>query len=284
MKGVALGQYYEGNSLIHRLDPRVKLFSALCLIVGLFAAESLWCFLLLGGVILLLVAVSRISLGVILRGLRPLIAVLLFTSLISLFLTRGEGDPLFSVSVFGWFSITLYFEGILRAVFLAVRILLLVMATSLLLTYTTTPTTLTDALERVLHPLTWIRVPVYDFAMMMTIALRFIPTLVEETDRIMCAQKARGADFSSGSLLRRARALIPILIPLFVSSFRRAGELATAMECRCYRGGTGRTRLRVMRCGPSDYVFLVLSALCLALVFLGNAYLPTAFTLGGAMA
>ena len=284
MKGVALGQYYEGNSLIHRLDPRVKLFSALCLIVGLFAAKSLWCFLLLGGVTLLLVAVSRVSFRVILRGLRPLIAVLIFTSLISLFLTRGQGEPLFSVSVFGWFSITLYWEGILRAVFLAVRILLLVMATSLLLTYTTTPTTLTDALERVLHPLTWLRVPVYDFAMMMTIALRFIPTLVEETDRIMCAQKARGADFSSGSLLRRARALIPILIPLFVSSFRRAGELATAMECRCYRGGAGRTRLRVMRLRASDYVFLILSAICLALVFLGNAYLPTACTLGGAMA
>lgn len=283
MKGVAFGQYYEGNSLIHRLDPRVKIFASLCLIVGLFAAESLWCFLLLGGVTLLLVAVSRISLGVILRGLRPLIFVLIFTTLISLFLTRGEGEPLFSVSVFGWFSVTLYFEGILRAVFLAVRILLLVMATSLLLTYTTTPTTLTDALERVLHPLTWIRIPVYDFAMMMTIALRFIPTLVEETDRIMCAQKARGADFSSGSLLRRARALIPILIPLFVSSFRRAGELATAMECRCYRGGTGRTRLRVMRCRAVDYVFLLLFAIVLALVYLGNIFLPTAFTLGGAV-
>lgn len=284
MKGVALGQYYEGNSLIHRLDPRVKLFCALCLIVGLFAAESLWCFLLLGGVTLLLVAVSRVSFRVILRGLRPLIAVLIFTSLISLFLTRGQGEPIFSVSVFGWFSITLYWEGILRAVFLAVRILLLVMATSLLLTYTTTPTTLTDALERVLHPLTWLKIPVYDFAMMMTIALRFIPTLVEETDRIMCAQKARGADFSSGSLLRRARALIPILIPLFVSSFRRAGELATAMECRCYRGGAGRTRLRVMRCRAVDYLFLLLSAILIALIFLGNAYLPTAFTLGGAMA
>ncbi len=283
MKGMTLGQYFEGDSYLHRLDPRVKLFAVLCLVIGLFAAKSPWCFLFLGGVSVLLMLLSGVPLRILLRGIRPLILILLFTSALSVFMTVGEGEPLFSVSVFSWFDLTVYTEGILRAVFLSLRIILLVITTGLFLTYTTTPTTLTDAIERVLHPLTYLRVPVYDFAMMMTIALRFIPTLVEETDRIMCAQKARGADFSSGSLLRRARALIPILIPLFVSSFRRAGDLATAMECRCYRGGTGRTRLRVMRCRRSDYVFMLLAALCLALIFLGNIYLPTSFTMGGTL-
>ena len=281
MKGFAFGQYYEGNSLLHRLDPRVKLFATLCLIVGLFSVVSLWCFLLLFVQTLVLIAVSRIPLRIILRGLRPLILIMLFTSLLSLFMTVGDGEPLFSLSVFSLFQLTVYTEGIVRAVFLSVRIILLVAGTSLFLTYTTTPTTLTDAIERVFHPLTYLKIPVYDFAMMMTIALRFIPTLVEETDRIMCAQKARGADFASGSLLRRAKALIPILIPLFVSSFRRAGELATAMECRCYRGGAGRTRLHVMRCRFSDYVFMLITAICLALVYVGNYYLPTGLWLGG---
>ncbi len=283
MKGMTLGQYFEGNSVLHRLDPRVKLFIALCMIVGLFAASSLWCFVLLAVLSLLLMVISRIPIRMLLRAIRPLIFILVFTSLLSVFMTVGKGEPLFSLSVFSWFSLTVYMEGILRAVLLALRIILLVLTTSLLLTYTTTPTTLTDALERVLHPLTYLRIPVYDFAMMMTIALRFIPTLVEETDRIMCAQKARGADFASGSLVRRAKALIPILIPLFVSSFRRAGELATAMECRCYRGGGGRTRLHVMRCRPLDYLFLLLSALALALIFLFNAFLPTFFMMGGGL-
>ena len=283
MKEMTLGQYFEGNSLLHRLDPRVKIFAAIAMIVGLFAASSLWCFLLLGVLSLLLAVISRIPIGILLRAVRPLILILVFTSMISVFLTVGEGDPLFSVEVFSWLRLTVYLEGILRAVFLALRIILLVLTTSLLLTYTTTPTTLTDALERILHPLTYLRIPVYDFAMMMTIALRFIPTLVEETDRIMCAQKARGADFSSGSLIKRAKALVPILIPLFVSSFRRAGELATAMECRCYRGGSGRTRLSVMRCRTSDYVFMAASAVSLALIFLFNAFLPTFFMMGGSL-
>ena len=280
MKGMSLGQYFEGNSFLHRMDPRVKLLATILLIVALFSASSMWTFLYITVLCVLLMAISGIPFRILLRGIRPLLLVLVFTSLISVFMTVGKGEPLFCVSVFSWFDLVVYTEGILRAVLLALRIILLVMTTALFLTYTTTPTTLTDALERVLHPLTYLKIPVYDFAMMMTIALRFIPTLVEETDRIMCAQKARGADFTSGSLLRRARALVPILIPLFVSSIRRAGELATAMECRCYRGGAGRTRLRVMRCRASDYVFMAVAVLCLALVYLGNAYLPTAFMMG----
>ena len=280
---MTLGQYFEGDSLLHRLDPRVKIFASIAMIVGLFAASSLWCFLLLGLLAVLLAVMSRIPIRILLSAIRPLILILVFTSLFSVFMTVGEGDPLFSVEILSWLHPTVYLEGILRAVFLALRIILLVLTTSLLLTYTTTPTTLTDALERILHPLTYLRIPVYDFAMMMTIAMRFIPTLVEETDRIMCAQKARGADFSSGSLVRRAKALVPILIPLFVSSFRRAGELATAMECRCYRGGGGRTRLRVMRCARRDYLFVALTAVALTLVFLFNAFLPTFFMMGASL-
>ncbi len=281
MKGMTLGQYFEGDSLLHRTDPRVKLLAVLCLIVGLFSAKSLFSFAFLGLVSLVVIAISRIPVSILLRAVRPLLFILLFTSLFAVFMTVGKGEPMISFPVFSWFTVSVYWEGILRAVFLSLRIVLLVLTTSIFLTYTTTPTTLTDAIERVLHPLTYLKIPVYDFAMMMTIALRFIPTLAEETDRIMSAQKARGADFSGGSLVRRARALIPILVPLFVSSIRRAGELATAMECRCYRGGNSRTRLRVMKCLPSDYMVIALSLLSLALVFLGNYFLPTAFSLGG---
>ncbi len=212
---------------------------------------------------------------VILRGVKPLLFVLAFTGILLLFTTKGEGTPYFSLSVFSLFSLEIYPEGISYAVLFSLRIVLVVIATGLFLTYTTTPTKLTDALESLLHPLTWLHIPVYDFAMMMTIALRFIPTLTEETDKIMSAQKARGADFSNGSLLKRAKALLPILIPLFASSFRRAGELGIAMECRCYRGGTGRTRLNAFRLRPFDILFLLLSAAVTAMIFLGNAYLPT---------
>ncbi|MBQ2719041.1 MAG: energy-coupling factor transporter transmembrane protein EcfT [Clostridia bacterium] len=274
MRDVTLGQYFHASSLLHRLDPRIKILSAILLIVGLFSATSLWCYAFLTALVLLLAAISGIPLRMILKSVRPLCFVLVFTSLIAAFMTKGDGDPFFSFLLFSRLRIEMYPEGLIRAALLSLRILLLVIATGLFLTYTTTPTSLTDALERLLHPLTYLKIPVYDFAMMMTIALRFVPTLMEETDRIMCAQKARGADFSSGSLFRRIRALVPIIIPLFVSSFRRAVELATAMECRCYRGGAGRTRLRTMRCRPADWLFLAVAAVCLAAVFVGNAYLP----------
>ena len=274
MKDMTLGQYYHADSLLHRLDARIKILSAILLIVGLFSATSLYCYAFLAALVLLLVALGGIPLRMILRSVRPLAFVLVFTSLIAAFMTKGDGDPLFSFSLFSRLRIEMYPEGLIRAALLSLRILLLVIATGLFLTYTTTPTNLTDALEHLLHPLTYLKIPVYDFAMMMTIALRFVPTLMEETDRIMCAQKARGADFSSGSLLRRIRALVPIIIPLFVSSFRRAVELATAMECRCYRGGVGRTRLRTMKCHGRDWLFLLAAALCLSAVFLANTYLP----------
>ncbi len=283
MKDITLGQYYPRDSFLHRLDPRIKLISALLYIVAAFSARSHWSFLLLLLLAPILTLVAKIPLRTVLRGLKPLGFILIFTAVISLFLTAGEGEPLFSLRIVGSFRLTVYMEGVVHAVLFSLRILLVVAVTGLFLTYTTTPTTLTDALASVLHPLTYLRIPVYDFAMMMTIALRFIPTLVEETDRIMCAQKARGADFSSGSILRRAKALIPILIPLFVSAFRRAGELADAMECRCYRGGAGRTKLNVFHLRARDVLFLLVAAGLLATVFLGNAYFPTPYMAGGVL-
>lgn len=253
MKSVALGQYYPTGSILHRLDPRMKVLMALLYIVATFLAKSFVSFgmLLLSAIVLLMI--SRIPLRIVLGGLKPILFIMIFTMLINVFLVGGEGDPLFA-----WKFIRIYREGLFQAVFMVVRILVLIMGTSLFLTYTTTPIMLTDAIERLLGPLRVLHVPVHEFAMMMTIALRFIPTLMEETDKIMAAQKARGADFTSGSLLSRAKALIPILIPLFVSAFRRADELATAMECRCYHGGKGRTRMTVLHYRFGDFVALVL--------------------------
>ncbi len=279
MKDISLGQYYPADSFLHRLDPRIKLLSTVVFLVAAFSAKSHWCFVLLTAATLLFVALSRIPIRTILRGVKPLIFVLLFTAVLLLFTTKGEGEPYFSLSVFSLFSLEIYPMGVSYAFLFSLRIVLVVIVTGLFLTYTTTPTKLTDALESVFHPLTYIGIPVYDFAMMMTIALRFIPTLTEETDKILSAQKARGADFSSGSLLKKAKALLPILIPLFASSFRRAGELGVAMECRCYRGGAGRTRLHRFRLRFSDILFLLLCGVGTALIYLGNAYLPTPYML-----
>lgn len=279
LKDITLGQYLPGDSFLYRLDPRVKIGATILSLVAYFSARSLYAFGLLTLLTALLVFLSGISFRVILRAIRPVVAVLLIMGILVLFTTKGAGEPYFSLSVFSLFDLEIYPEGVVRAVLFSLRIVLLVVSTCLFLTYTTTPTSLTDALASVLSPLTILRVPVYDFAMMMTIALRFIPTLAEETDKIMSAQKARGADFSSGSLIRRARALIPILIPLFASSFRRAGELATAMECRCYRGGAGRTKLRVFRLRVWDFLFLFLCGAILASVFLLNTWLPTGISL-----
>ena len=228
--------------------------------------ELCFAFLLLSSV--LLVALSRLSVRVILKGLKPVLFVLLFTMLLNLFFTKGD------TLLFKFYFIELYLEGVVRAVKMVLRVVVLIVGTSVLLTYTTSPIVLTDAIESLLSPLKKIRVPVHDFAMMMTIALRFIPTLVEETDKIINAQKSRGADFDSGGLLSRARALVPVLIPLFVSSFNRADELAVAMECRCYRGDVGRTRYVKMKMHARDGAVLFAFALFLALVVLGNIYLP----------
>jgi len=235
---ITLGQFFPGFSSVHKLDPRTKILLSTCYIVCIFLANNLIGFALLSLFTLVLLAASKISFRVIAKSIKPLVFILLFTSLLNVFMTKGEGAPLAA-----WWIFEIYTEGLVRALYMTVRVILLIVGTSLFLTYTTSPISLTDGLESLLHPLTYIHVPVHIFSMMMSIALRFIPTLIEETEKIMNAQKSRGADFSTGGLVKRAKALIPLLVPLFVSAFKRAEELATAMECRCYRVDKKRTKL-----------------------------------------
>ena len=256
---ITLGQFFPGTSAIHRLDPRTKIILSIVFIVGVFLADTVVAFAFLTLATVLLVIASKISIRIILKGIKPIIYILIFTAIINIFLTDGEGDPLLSFWV-----IDIYVEGLVRAFFMAFRVVLLIIGTSTLLTYTTSPISLTDGIGSLLRPLKLIHVPVHLFAMMMTIALRFIPTLVEETEKIMNAQKSRGADFSTGGPIKRAKALIPILIPLFVSAFKRAEELATAMECRCYRGDDNRTKLVKLQYKGIDLLWFVLGT-----VFLG---------------
>ena len=253
---ITLGQFFPGESVIHKLDPRTKIIISILFIVSVFLASTPIAFL---GLILftaLMIALSKISFKIILKGIKPIVIVLIFTAIINVFMTKGESDPLVSFWIF-----EIYKEGIIRAVFMAIRVIILIVGTSTLLTYTTSPIALTDGIESLLSPLKKIKVPVHLFAMMMTIALRFIPTLVEETEKIMNAQKSRGADFSSGGLVKRVKALIPIIIPLFVSSFKRAEELATAMECRCYRGDKNRTKLVKLSYKLRDLAFFFIGIL-----------------------
>ena len=264
LKDITLGQYFPGNSVIHRLDPRSKLIWVVLYIVALFAAKWFVSYALMAAVLCTCVAVSKVPVKSLVRGLKPVVFILIFTAVLNLLYTPGE-----TVLCKFWI-ITVTLEGVKSAFFMVVRIMMLITAT-FLLTYTTSPILLTDGIESLLSPLKLIRVPVHELAMMMSIALRFIPTLIEETDKIMCAQRARGADFESGSLIRRAKALIPLLVPLFISAFRRADELAVAMECRCYHGGKGRTRLRQLRYHALDWVTIVLAILlCVAIGFLGR--------------
>lgn len=258
---ITLGQFFPGNSPIHRLDPRTKIIIAVFFIASIFVAKNPAGFLLLTVATILLIAVSRISFKVILKSIKPLVFIVLFTALLNIFMTKGEGTPLVS-----FWIINIYTEGIVRAVMMAFRVILLIVGSSVLLTYTTSPISLTDGLESLLSPLKKIKVPVHTFAMMMSIALRFIPTLIEETEKIMNAQKSRGADFTSGSLIKRAKALIPLLVPLFVSSFKRAEELATAMECRCYRGDKKRTKLVKLEYKGRDFVVMLIFLLLLAAI------------------
>ena len=248
LKDITLGQYFPGKTVVHRLDPRTKLILVIVYIVALFSAK--W-FVTYGMMLVTLcgiIAASKINPKVILRSLKPLLFVIILTGILNLVYTQGQ-----TLVKFWIFTITK--EGVRSAVLMVLRISMLIAGT-FMLTYTTSPIALTDGLELLLNPLKKIRVPVHELSMMMCIALRFIPTLIEETDKIMSAQKARGADFETGSLLSRAKALIPILVPLFISSFRRADELAVAMECRCYHGGEGRTRMKQLRYGRNDYVAL----------------------------
>ena len=257
LKDITLGQFFPGNSVIHRLDPRTKLNVLIVYIVALFLAQSWISYGLLFLFLAAAIKVSTIPLKTIVRGLKPLVMILIFTGVLNLFFTK-EGPTLVS---FWGLSITL--GGVQRAVLMMARILMLITCT-FLLTYTTSPIALTDGLESLMGPLKKIKVPVHELSMMMCIALRFIPTLIEETDKIMNAQKARGADFENGSLMDRARALIPILVPLFVSAFRRADELATAMECRCYQGGEGRTKMKLLRYHRNDLAAFTIGAVLMA--------------------
>ena len=246
LKDITLGQYFPGESFVHRLDPRTKLLMVILYIVALFMATS-W--LAYGAVILFLalcIKISAIPLKSITRGLKPVLLIVALTGILNLFFTPGTHE------IFTVFGFTLTWEAVERAAQMILRIMLLITGT-FLLTYTTSPIALTDGLERLLSPLKAVKFPVHELSMMMCIALRFIPTLIEETDKIMSAQKARGADFENGSLLDRARALIPILVPLFISAFRRADELAVAMECRCYQGGEGRTKMKQLHYTSLDF-------------------------------
>ncbi len=268
MNNIALGQYYPAKSVMHRLDPRIKVIGAIAYIVAAFLCRNVtaFAFLLLSCFVLILI--SRIPLRIVLKSVRALVFIMLFTAVLNVFwVTDATVEPLFA-----WRFIRIYERGIYQAVFILVRIVAMVIGTSLFLTYTTSPIALTDAIERLLKPLAKFHVPIHTFAMMLTIALRFIPTIVEETDKIMAAQKARGADFTTGSLTKRAKALIPVIVPLFASAFRRADELATAMECRCYHGGEGRTKLRVLRLGGRDVVALLLMGFFIAAIVLLNVF------------
>ena len=267
---ITLGQFFPGFSLLHKLDPRSKILLATLFIVAVFLANTPISLLFLTLITLFLVVISRISLKVVLKGIKPIIFILVFTSLLNIFMTKGAGEPLLHFAF-----ISIYSEGIIRAIFMSLRVIILIIGTSMLLTYTTSPISLTDGLESLLKPLKLIGVPVHTFAMMMTIALRFIPTLVEETEKIMNAQKSRGADFTSGSLIKRAKALIPILIPLFVSAFKRAEELATAMECRCYRGDKNRTKLVKLELRARDYLTLISSLVIFAAVIYIRVIAPS---------
>lgn len=269
---ITLGQFFPGFSPLHRLDPRTKIICAILFIVAVFMANNPVVFVFLMLFTGALVAISRISVRTIVKGIKPIIFILIFTSLINLFLTTGASEPLVS-----FYFIKIYEEGIYRAVFMSIRVIILIIGTSVLLTYTTSPISLTDGIESLLKPLKKIGVPVHSFAMMMSIALRFIPTLVEETEKIMNAQKSRGADFSTGGLVKRAKALIPLLVPLFVSSFKRADELATAMECRCYRGDVNRTKLVKLEYKPLDVVYMLVFVLMLSAIIVGGI-LPYSFT------
>ena len=261
LKDITIGQHFPGNSPVHRLDPRIKILVTIAYVVFLFISTNVAGLVLSGALIFILYGVAKIPLKLLKKSLKPILPIILFTVILNLFFITGEGAPLFSV----W-KIKVYVEGILFCIVMVVRIVCLISGTSLL-TYTTSPIELTDGIERLMKPLNAVKFPVHEMAMMMTIALRFIPTLIEETDKIMSAQKSRGAMLDSGSFTDRVKALVPILIPLFISAFRRADELATAMECRRYHGGDGRTRLKQLKITGNDVICTAFCVVYFAVVF-----------------
>ena len=261
MKDITLGQYYPVDSVIHRLDPRTKLAGTLIYIIALFVAKGPFCYLLAAGFLFMVIRLSKVPVSYIVRGLKPIIMILAFSAAFNLFLV--DGTPILRI----W-KLTITVEGVLQAVYMALRLVFLIMGSSLM-TFTTTPNQLTDGLESGLSWMNKIHVPVHEIAMMMSIALRFIPILVDETDKITKAQTARGADFESGNLIRRVKSMIPLLVPLFISAFRRAADLAMAMEARCYQGGEGRTKMKPLRyTGLDMYGYLVLFAFLAAMIIL----------------
>lgn len=258
IRDITIGQYYPADSVIHRLDPRVKLLGTIIYVISLFAFRNAAAYIVAGLFLFGIIKISKVPISFILKGLKPILFLLLFTVCFNLFLTPGK--PIIQVGV-----IVITLEGIQTAVFMAIRLIFLILGSSLM-TFTTTPNHLTDGLEHILNPLKKIRVPVHEISMMMSIALRFIPILLEETDKIMKAQSARGADFESGGLIKKAKGLIPLLVPLFVSAFRRANDLAMAMEARCYQGGEGRTKMKPLVYRKRDSVgYLILGIYLVAL-------------------
>ena len=263
LKDITLGQYFPGNSVAHKLDPRTKLILVVVYIAALFLAKWFVSYALMAAVLIACVTISRVPPRSLVRGLKPVLFIIAFTAILNLFYTPGT-------EIWRWWIFKITIEGIETAFFMMLRITMLIMGT-FLLTYTTSPIRLTDGLESLLGPLKKIHVPVHELSMMMSIALRFIPTLIEETDKIMSAQKARGADFDTGNLMQKAKALVPLLVPLFISAFRRADELAVAMECRCYHGGEGRTRLRQLKLKGMDVAALLFAlAMCVGIGVLGH--------------
>lgn len=261
LKDITIGQFFPGNSLIHRLDPRFKIIATILFVVMLFSGDSLLCLGIGAFFTVMIVLMTKIPLKMYAKSIKPLLPFLIITAAINLFLV-SSGNILWK-----WKFLKITDEGVNLSIFMIVRIVLLIVGSSVL-TYTTSPITLTDAIERLLSPLKKLKVPIHELAMMMSIALRFIPTLIEETDKIISAQKARGAEIDSGSFMTRTKNLISILVPLFISAFRRADELATAMECRCYNGGKGRTRLRRLQSAPRDYIAIFVTVLFLAAVII----------------
>ena len=261
LKDITLGQYFPGNSLLHRFDPRSKIIFTVLFIAAIFLCKGLVSYGITLLILLMMIGISKVQPRVFLKGMKPVVFIVVCTAILNLFYTSGT-------VLWSWGILKITEEGIWKAGFMVLRILMLI-ACTLLLTYTTSPILLTDGLEKLLRPLKKLNFPVHELSMMMSIALRFIPTLIQETDKIISAQKARGADFDSGNLIQKAKALIPILIPLFISSFRRAEELAIAMECRCYHGDEGRTSLRQLRYAGRDSGLIVFSlALCAGIVVL----------------
>lgn len=264
IRDMTIGQYYDAQSVIHGLDPRVKITATLLYVISLFLFKNIWGYLIVTLFLALCISLSKIPLKYIMRGMKGVILILIMTVFFQVFLTKGENI------LFEWKFISISFEGVKSGIFFGMRLIYLILGSSLM-TFTTTPNQLTDGLEALLHPLTKLRVPVHEIAMTMSIALRFIPVLLEELDKIIDAQKARGADFENGGLIKRTKALIPVLIPLFVSAFRRADELALAMEARCYTGGEGRTKMKPLKYKAGDFLaYFIVAAYLVGLIAVGR--------------